>query len=126
MSGPRISPGLHDLLALLRRAAETGGRLPTTARMAEQLGLSGAWTVTGLLRRGEALGLIRVHHNRRGIGAIEAVDGSWRAVGSAGEIENGPELPPMRRCLRCRDQFQPRHRHNFLCPTCGIHADREG
>jgi hypothetical protein len=123
MTGPRISPGLDALLRLLRRAAETGRQLPTTTGMAAELGLSGAWTVTGLLRAGEKLGLIRVHHTGRGIGAIEAADGSWRAVGSAGEV--AAQLPH-RRCLRCRGQFQPRHRHNFLCTPCGSYADREG
>ena len=126
MSTPRISAGLDGLLRRVQRAAQTGERLPTGARLAEELGLAGAWTVTGLQRAGEKIGLFRVVHNRRGIAAIEAVDGSWRAIGSGAELPDDAARVAPRRCLRCRDQFSPRHRHNFLCTTCGIYADREG
>jgi hypothetical protein len=53
--------------------------------------------------------------------AIEAADGSWRA-----ERDPRSMTVATRKCLRCRNAFEPEHRHNFLCRPCGYYADREG
>lgn len=112
---------LDRLVQLIRAAASAGTPLPTTEGMAEALGLDRADVVTKLLREAEKRGLLVVQHGRVGISAIEAPDGSWRAIGAVAARGQG-RLPP-RRCLRCQHRFEPTHRHNFLC---GCQAQAEG
>jgi hypothetical protein len=113
MSRSSPSPTADRLLRRIRAAADAREALPTTTGLAEQLGLSGAWAVTSLLRELERHARIVVRHGKRGILAIEAPDGSWRAAGSA--AARSAAALPKRQCLRCRRAFTPEHRHNFLC-----------
>jgi transposase-like protein len=32
------------------------------------------------------------------------------------------QILPDRKCLRCRKQFSPEHKHNFLCVSCQAYA----
>lgn len=113
---------ITPLLDLLRGMAAAQAPLLTLFGLADRLGLSPSY-VRALLAEARRRGLIVVHRGRNGVemAAIEAADGSWRT-------ERGPRSVAVatRRCLRCREDFEPEHRHNFLCRPCGHYAGREG
>jgi hypothetical protein len=110
------------LVDLLRGLAQVQARLPTLHDLAELLDLSPSRT-RALLAEARRRGMIVVHRGKNGVdwAAVEAADGSWR-------VERDPRSMPVatRKCLRCRTEFAPEHRHNFLCRPCGYYADREG
>lgn len=120
MKGPAPTQ-LEALHIWLRARALRGLPIPSLDGIAREMDLTERNRVTELFRQGEARGLFRVEHGGGGqVVAIEAADGSWRAV------RGGPAKPPKRKCLRCRQSFQPEHRHNFLCGCAELSAAPRG
>ena len=113
---------ITPLVDLLRGLAQAQVPLPTLHDLADLLDLSPSRT-RALLAEARQRRLIVVHRGRNGaeMAAIEATDGSWRA-----ERDPRSVAVATRKCLRCRTDFAPEHRHNFLCRPCGYYADREG
>jgi hypothetical protein len=113
---------ITPLVDLLRGLAQAQVPLPTLHDLADLLSLSPSRT-RALLAEARQRRLIVVHRGRNGteMAAIEAPDGSWRA-----ERDPRSMAVATRKCLRCRTEFAPEHRHNFLCRPCGTYADREG
>jgi hypothetical protein len=105
-------PRLVKLVSWLRRLADVGRPLPSLDGIAAGAGLLDRSDVTTMLRLGEQFGLLVVEYGRNGIRGIGAADGAWY-------VERGEEKVPPRRCLACRQVFQPGHRHNFLCGCNG-------
>ena len=106
------------VVAALRRA--DGAPCPSNSDLAEALGITEG-SVWDLLDGARRLGLIRVDYlasNRR---VISAPDGNWCTGPTDVRRRDGgirraaPAAVPPRRCLACRQPFQPAHRHNFLC-----------
>lgn len=113
-------------LRVLRELAEAGQDLPPTPRMAEKVGLLDYAHLSGAYAEGERLGWWKFARTDVGhIIAIWATDGTWCLNGSAAPRGGDRGLPP-RRCLRCRLEFRPEHRGNFLCRPCGVYAERVG
>jgi hypothetical protein len=112
---PRLPPRLQLLLTWLRRMADAGRPLPGLDGIADGAGILNRADVSSLLRDGERLGLLVVEYGRNGIAGIGAADGSWYVAKAA-------EKTPVRRCLACRQMFQPDHRHNFLCGCNAEHV----
>lgn len=119
---PRPNTRLAVLHALLHAMARTGEALPTLGEIGVRMGGIRADEVSDELRRGEAAGhWAVVRAQGRGILSVSAADGAWVLHGHGSRAAARAKLPP-RRCLRCRENFEPEHRHNFLCVPCGIYA----
>jgi hypothetical protein len=110
---------LQLALRFLEETAATGAALPSLVEIATALDCCD-WQASHLLKRLEDRGLIVVTRTPRGFRrSVAARDGSW----TLGPVPTGPEAvrsapPAERRCLRCRDTFQPETRFMFCCDGC--------
>jgi hypothetical protein len=103
------------MLDALRRMAVAGRALPGVTDLADELGLATAYVAADLLRELEVRDLLVLEREGRSIVGAGAADGTWFLRRDA---RRSSAPPAERRCLRCRDPFAPRHRHNFLCDPC--------
>lgn len=112
---------LHD--ELLRLAA-AGQELPPLTAVADQLGVANAY-LYGMLDRGQRAGLWRLARAQDKITSIHGPRGEWLVHCSFRRYHRSrgaAEIVTPRKCLRCREVFQPAHRTNFMCEGCRAFA----
>ena len=116
MTKPRPNTHMERLHDQLLRLAAAGEELPPLPVVAEQLGVANVY-LYGLLDRGQRAGLWRLARAEDRITAIHGPRGGW-LVHCRFRRYRAEADRPARKCLRCREEFQPAHRTKFMCEGC--------
>ncbi len=118
MTKPRPNTHLDNMLREFKRLAEAGQDLLSITSLACAIGVSNS-DFYRHLHKGHEKRFWGLRRDGGRITAIYDLRGAWLLKCSMRRYRDlGGQAVPPRKCLRCREAFQPAHRTNFVCEGC--------